>query len=1075
MADLPTLSNSSPEDFINYYFNNLKSDLGVFNVEIAKVGLIGFLMNVLGNTHFDQKMYYDGLFKEAFIATAQNEETQNLHASIYGYLPGFANPATANGVIEFDFNTCISTKQSDVVKREVFLGYRVVDGVVSKISSSFDSVNYKFTIDAIYKFVEDRGNNPLNSPSYFTEVLTADGTKLIIPSASASISVPLYSTTQYNFVEYFFQIPKYSLGSYQTYYFTINSGYYLSDVKVYITPPGGTEEQYDIQYVKYLAGGNDKVVFLKKLSATNYMIEFGSGIRGVWASQYTARIVVEYCEGTAGNLIDSTSTKIPVIGETILHDYTYNSITGGLVPTATSPSLLNNIVVDFLNSSGGTNTLTGENLRKEIVNFIQTRNNLISEVDYYNLAVQNGFSRDFKFLFKKVNVFDNIFYLYRAFRDKNQDVSYTTNHLIPVVNTNLSPTSLAAVSAVDASGTLIPGNTYAYRVDAYDLWGRCIPCTQVSLVLAAFNNSVYLTWDAMDNAVGYRVYGRTSVSQSMYWNTTDLFFTDVGSAGTTGTVPATSTLADTNYNPIFYLDNAISCVPNATDDLFACTNNGLSDDNVVTFSGTGGGVTVGVYYYIVNSTDDTFQISLTEGGSIIDLVNTTTNGFYRPFISPFFYKGNNRMGYFDGYILDQSLLVQFSEFIPSASVIGTGLDNPAIYLNLNYNISTKQTTIKVKSYQNISTYSFKITIFGYTSISDVSMVWTVGTSSFDYVYINSSTFGILENEMQIEVVAYQTISGVTTERFRSRTSKFYQLTNISDQLRLFRYINGTDMYIINVPVIYYGTYIEDSDYYLDKLYQFMISNNFQKTRMITDIVQGRFLNTYIFASPAIEANLVQRGEVFTDYNWLDDVMITRDRPYTTLTIGDRYKVSDSPYGSGAFNGHAKEIAEYTSTGWSFYSPSVNDGVYDSDAKVSTIWGGSSWGSIPSIRLPLKMTVDIKLNKDFIDRNPMNLGQAKDQLNLMLAQHLQRWRTGVDVKFYNSQIVDIIHDTGPWIKSVIVSVTDSSQVPNNLNSGIEMVSVDTTVLSDLPDKFEILKYVPAMLFWDINDIVINLSL
>ena len=94
---------------------------------------------------------------------------------------------------------------------------------------------------------------------------------------------------------------------------------------------------------------------------------------------------------------------------------------------------------------------------------------------------------------------------------------------------------------------------------------------------------------------------------------------------------------------------------------------------------------------------------------------------------------------------------------------------------------------------------------------------------------------------------------------------------------------------------------------------------------------------------------------------------------------------------------------------------------------------------------------------------------------MLAQHLQRWRTGVDVKFYNSQIVDIIHDTGPWIKSVIVSVTDSSQVPNNLNSGIEMVSVDTTVLSDLPDKFEILKYVPAMLFWDINDIVINLSL
>jgi len=40
---LPTLNYTTPEEFVNYYYEQLKSELGVFDLQISKVGFIGFL------------------------------------------------------------------------------------------------------------------------------------------------------------------------------------------------------------------------------------------------------------------------------------------------------------------------------------------------------------------------------------------------------------------------------------------------------------------------------------------------------------------------------------------------------------------------------------------------------------------------------------------------------------------------------------------------------------------------------------------------------------------------------------------------------------------------------------------------------------------------------------------------------------------------------------------------------------------------------------------------------------------------------------------------------------------------
>ncbi len=136
-SSLPRLNYTTPEEFINYYYEVLKADLGVYDLQISKVGFVGFFLNLLGYTHFDVKQYYDSLFKEAFVGTAQTEETQYLHASVYGYIPSSATAATATGTIEFDMVNWLPRRPVGVVRREVFVGYNTASRIYTPLASTF--------------------------------------------------------------------------------------------------------------------------------------------------------------------------------------------------------------------------------------------------------------------------------------------------------------------------------------------------------------------------------------------------------------------------------------------------------------------------------------------------------------------------------------------------------------------------------------------------------------------------------------------------------------------------------------------------------------------------------------------------------------------------------------------------------------------------------------------------------------------------------------------------------------------------------------------------------------------------
>jgi len=182
-------------------------------------------------------------------------------------------------------------------------------------------------------------------------------------------------------------------------------------------------------------------------------------------------------------------------------------------------------------------------------------------------------------------------------------------------------------------------------------------------------------------------------------------------------------------------------------------------------------------------------------------------------------------------------------------------------------------------------------------------------------------------------------------------------------------------------------------------------------------------------------------------------------------------VGTSPTVGSAFVGHANEIATWTGSAWSFYSPETDDFVLDENTNIYWRWDGTDWVNIPSITLPLKIRVMCKADKGYIQRNNIDIASEVENLTLAIADYLQKDFTGADVVFYNSLITEFVHSGRDFIKSVRVYVTDSSTPPNEMDNGIEVRS-EKDIMSGLKDKFDIVRFVPPIIYWDINNIDVN---
>lgn len=126
---------------------------------------------------------------------------------------------------------------------------------------------------------------------------------------------------------------------------------------------------------------------------------------------------------------------------------------------------------------------------------------------------------------------------------------------------------------------------------------------------------------------GYLLCDGSLASMSTYKDLLDLFIAGTGYYGAT-------------VKAQFGLDSGTTVTAANALNLFTATGHGLNDGDVIMFSNSGGALPAGLddntAYYVTSSTANDFQVSLTAGGSAVDITDdgTGTHSFHTQYKTP---------------------------------------------------------------------------------------------------------------------------------------------------------------------------------------------------------------------------------------------------------------------------------------------------------------------------------------------------------------------------------------------------------------------------------------------------------
>lgn len=187
--------------------------------------------------------------------------------------------------------------------------------------------------------------------------------------------------------------------------------------------------------------------------------------------------------------------------------------------------------------------------------------------------------------------------------DSNSNFNVYGNIIIDVP----PPTDLVAV--VSSTGGTIGAGTRTYRVTSLNANGESTASLSiVGATTTGSTNSIALSWTAVLGATSYRIY---NVLGGFYFTSSTNSFTDIGSAGTTGTVPTTNTAV-----AISLLNNGKVIIPPATAPNEAVNLSQLQNERHV----------YRVHDFLTVNGDVNFAIASVAGGGIFaNNVNATPN------------------------------------------------------------------------------------------------------------------------------------------------------------------------------------------------------------------------------------------------------------------------------------------------------------------------------------------------------------------------------------------------------------------------------------------------------------------
>ena len=881
----------TPAEFAESEFESLKEFLGTYDIQINKVGLIGYLVNLLGNIKYDSQTYYNELFKNAFIPTTIDINSLYLHSAIYNYSPGKATPSIAIGAINFDFSL-LPDPGNDIIKRQVILK-----------NLSFENNKIHFFSDTQYSFIEEK----INGQTIYYAILTdSSGNTEYISSPSSYISVPFRNTKQYTIEELIITIPNYEYGTYYSiiiksddqYLFDLKANIRLSD-KQYLT--NTDYDDFNIKYLSYLSEPGELSCFLKPVDPKTWELKLGSGIHGQYVPKSIIKLTKYLTQGKVGNIL--VANKVGLNKTSIIETY-YTSITNG--EEQKSLNLFSIFDLQFTYSYGGSDSVSGQELKKKLIEYIQTRDTLVTKNDFYNLPYESG--SEFIYSFRKSLLQQNIFFFYKLILNSYEHPTKCLCYNIPRINTANKVLNITSSQDNDSSGSLTSSITYKYTIIATDGFNYSTISDIIEVSLLSGNTRIALSWDSFINATYYIISVTTDDINYKYYTTSNVTCYDIG----------------TNFQ-----------------------------STILDFSGNG-------YVYFPE-----YEI---KGETLI---------------SPFIYKYNDSMKWYDGYIFYESFIVNFAKMTSTS----TSLTLPVCYFEVQYDRSNKKTIFIVRSYQDLTDYELYLTLSDTIFVDQQMTMIDTNTFSIDYVPGDPN---IIEGEHKLIVTLNNTVENFI---ITFTTSNFYQLKKIQDQLYLPTFTNEDDNYILNIPLIDKTDYIQDRSFYDDLFLKTFDGNLISENRFLCDNIQVRFLNTYTLPSSIFKYNTIQK--------------------------------------------------------------------YDFD-----------------LVLPLKISISILLNKQYITSNHIDLEEEKDNIQLAVAQDLQDNYTGYEIKYYNSKLIEFIHYSREYIKQVTIEVKDSAD--NLISNGLELISEQDTINLIQDDssvaikdrKMGILNYFPIYINWDLDNIDID---
>lgn len=400
--------------FSEFYYNKLKEKLNLTDVNLNRLGFIGFFIELLGNVQYDVKGYYDYLFGESFPISSSDNTNLLYHSAVYGYSPDLAKPAEVIGA--FNISPMINAGVN-VQRRELLL-----DDI------SFIIDNVEFRLDAIYKIIYTKSDD---SRYYSVDVeILYKNSYDIIPVLYSDSKVKTVGLLQYSKDVIVITTNNYAYGN--LYIYDIHIDDYLYELKVEIKLDKDSEiyTEFRVLPIKEFAQENDKVVFYSLLPNNILRLEFGSGLKGMYVPSKSVRLTIKTTKGEKGNI---GQHNISAVKGTI-NQYDYNSrnellsYDNSAEDGHTSYSASSLLSLDIVNGIGGKDPASQDTLRKELLKYIQTRENLVSDTDFHNNL--KTYSEDSEILFKKSEIAENAIYLYGRILNRYYYPVYTTTETI---------------------------------------------------------------------------------------------------------------------------------------------------------------------------------------------------------------------------------------------------------------------------------------------------------------------------------------------------------------------------------------------------------------------------------------------------------------------------------------------------------------------------------------------------------------------------------------------------------------------------------------------------------------------